>query len=310
MDLFSDILMRLAMRGTLYFRTAFSSPWGVEVPAYPHVARFHFAHRGTCLVRVAGAARPVRLREGDLVIIPHGAAHSLYGDTAEEGRVLPLDRVLELSGFTGTGTLVYGGAPSAEATELVCGHFAFDPLAWHPLIERLPPCLHIADYGGIAGQWLAQTLRMIGDEAGRGQPGGALIAQKMSEIIFAQVLRAYIVTEGAALPGLAGLADPQIVRALEAVHAQPDRDWSVADLARIAGLSRTGFATRFADRMRLTPMAYVTRWRMQIARQELQNPARRVPDVAESVGYISEAAFARVFRKEFGLSPAAFRRAS
>ncbi len=310
MDLFSDILLRLAMRGTLYFRTAFSSPWGVEVPAFSHVARFHFVHRGTCILRVAGVAAPIRLQQGDLAIIPHGAAHRMYCDPATEHAVLPLDRVLERSGFTGEGTLVHGGMPKGEATELVCGHFEFDPLAWHPLIERLPPYLHIANYGESAGQWMEHTLRLIGVEAGCRQLGGDMIAQKMSEIIFAQVLRAFLANQGADLPGLAGLADPQILRALEAAHAHPDHDWTVEGLAKVAGLSRTGFSLRFAAKMGMPPMAYVTRWRMQIARQDLRLPGRTVPDVVEKVGYGSEAAFARAFKKEFGVSPATYRRAA
>ena len=310
MDLFSDILLRLAMTGTLYFRTSFTTPWGVEVPPFPHVARFHFVHRGGCFLRVAGGTAPVRLNVGDLAVIPHGASHRLYCDPASEEAVLPLDRVLELSGFAGEGTLVHGGMTSGDATELVCGHFAFDPLAWHPLIERLPPLLHIANYGESAGQWMEHTLRLIGDEAGRRLPGGDMIAQKMSEIIFAQVLRAYLAAEGADLPGIAGLADHRIVRALEAIHAHPDQDWTVGSLARTAGLSRTGFATGFTAKMGIAPIGYVTRWRMQIARQNLRLPGRTVPDVAEKVGYRSEAAFARVFKKEFGISPATYRRAA
>lgn len=310
MDLISDILLRLAMQGTLYFRTSFTSPWGVDVPRHPHVARFHFAHQGGCLIRVDGVASPVTLRQGDLVIVPHGAAHRLYCDPSNEAGALPLDRVLELSGFTGKGTLVYGGGQADSETQLICGHFAFDPMGWHPLIDRLPPFLHIVNYGETAGQWLEHTLRLIGDEAGRGGLGGDLIAQKMSEIIFAQVLRAYLTGKGAELPGLAGLADLQIRRALEAVHAAPETDWTVAAMARVAGLSRTGFSQRFTATMAMTPMAYVTRWRMQIARDDLKNPHLSLPDVAETVGYGSDAAFARVFKKEFGISPAAYRRAA
>ncbi len=309
MDLMSDVLMRLNLKGSLYFRTAFTSPWGVDVPAYQNVARFHFAHRGRCLVRVAGQA-PVALDQGDLVIIPHGAAHRLYCDPATEDVTLPLDRVVELSGFTGEGALIYGGSVDGPETELVCGHFAFDPGGRHPLLDRLPTSLRIRNYGEAAGKWMEYTLRAIGTEAGRALPGGDLIALKMSEIIFAQALRAYVEGEGAGIAGLAGFADPNLSRALQAIHADPARGWSLAELAREAGLSRTGFALKFADRMDETPMSYLTRWRMLLARQALGGSRVTVAEVAETVGYASEAAFARVFKRETGLTPAAFRRAA
>lgn len=310
MDILSDILLRLNLRGSLYFRTSFTSPWGVEVPPFANVARFHFAHRGRCLVRVAGAEGLVALEQGDLLIVPRGASHRLFCDPATEDRVLPLDRVLEISGFTGEGALVYGGADDDRDTQLICGHFAFDPLARHPLIDRLPPYIHLADYGQAAGKWMEYTLRMIGTEAGGAQVGGDLIALKMSEIILAQALRVFLAGAGAAQAGLAGLADPQLSRALAALHRDPGRAWTVADLAREAGLSRTGFALRFAATMGLTPMTYLTQWRMQIARHALRHGREAVADVAERVGYGSEAAFARVFRKDAGLTPAAFRRAA
>ncbi|MBS0565290.1 MAG: AraC family transcriptional regulator [Proteobacteria bacterium] len=310
MDLLSDILLRLNLRGSLYFRTSFTSPWGVEVPAFENVARFHFVHRGRCLVRVAGARDLVALEQGDLLIVPKGASHRLFCDPVNEGHVLPLERVIELSGFTGEGALVFGGDADDRDTQLICGHFAFDPLARHPLIDRLPPFIHLADYGQAAGKWMEYTLRMIGTEAGGAQFGGDLIALKMSEIILAQALRVFLAGEGAAQAGLAGLADPQLSRALEAMHRDPGRAWSVADLAREAGLSRTGFAMRFAAAMDMTPMAYLTQWRMQIARHALRHGRSAVAEVAERVGYGSEAAFARVFRKEAGLTPAAFRRAA
>ena len=310
MDILTDILLRLNLRGSLYFRTSFTSPWGVEVPAYENVARFHFAHRGRCLVRVVGSETLIALEQGDLLIVPKGASHRLFCDPTNEDLVLPLDRVLELSGFTGEGALVYGGLQDDRDTQLICGHFAFDPLARHPLIDRLPPYIHLQDYGQAAGKWMEYTLRMIGTEAGGAQIGGDLIALKMSEIILAQALRVFLAGDGAAQVGLAGLADPHLSRALAALHRAPGQGWTVADLARAAGLSRTGFALRFAALMGMTPMAYLTAWRMQIARHALRHGREPLADVAERVGYTSEAAFTRVFRKEAGLTPSAFRKAA
>lgn len=307
LDLLSDILTRLSLRGTLYFRTSFTEPWGVRVPASCNVARFHFAHRGEALVRVAGEAAPVILAQGDLVIIPHGAAHVLSCRHTGPEEALPLDDVLSRSGFPGHGTLVWGGDASPQDTQLICGHFALAEGSRHLLFERLPPFIHLRGYGEEAGPWLEATLRVIGAEAGGARLGGDLIALKMSEAIFAQAIRAHIEQSRRRQGGIAGFADPHLSRALAAFHRRPASEWSVAALAREAGLSRTGFAERFTAMLGVTPMAYVTAWRMQIAREALAMRGLSVADAAELSGYASESAFSRVFKKEIGLSPAAFR---
>ena len=126
MDLLSDILSQLRLSGTLYFRTSFTSPWSIQVPAYSDVARFHFAWKGRCLVRVADAFSPVMLEQGDLIIIPRGATHTLYCDPKTEREAVQLDQVIERSGFDGRGALVYGEPGTDHETQLVCGHFAFE----------------------------------------------------------------------------------------------------------------------------------------------------------------------------------------
>lgn len=307
LDLLSDILTRLSLRGSLYFRTSFTEPWGVRVPAFRDVARFHFAHRGEALVRIAGEANPVHLAQGDLIVIPHGAAHVLSCRHTGSDEALPLDDVLSRSGFSGYGTLVWGGDESPRDTQLICGHFALAAGSRHLLFDRLPPFIHLRGYGEEAGPWLEATLRVIGGEAGGGRLGGDLIALKMSEAIFVQAIRAHIESEQNTSVGVAGFADPHLARALTAFHRRPGAEWTVASLAREAGLSRTGFAGRFADRLGVTPMAYVTSWRMQIAREALAARGLSVTEAAEISGYASESAFSRVFKKEIGISPAAFR---
>jgi transcriptional regulator GlxA family with amidase domain len=157
---------------------------------------------------------------------------------------------------------------------------------------------------------MESTLKVIGAEAGREQMGGDLIALKMSEIIFAQALRAYLGSDGVENPVLAGFSDPGIARALKAIHEDPAYPWSLDGLANIAGLSRTSFATRFARSMSTTPLGYITHWRMQIARQLLAESRMPIIKVAEDTGYQSEAAFGRVFKKHFDTAPATYRRLS
>lgn len=310
MDLLSDILSRLKLRGTLYFRTSFTSPWSVKVPAYPDVARFHFAHKGRCFVRIAAQAEPVLLEQGDLLIIPKGASHVLYCDPSTEGAALLVEQVVAESGFDGSGALVIGEIGSNHETQLVCGHFSFAPDLAHPLIDALPDHLHIRNYGEASGSWMESTLRLIGTEAGKNQLGGDLIAFKMSEIIFAQALRVYLNTADSEQPVLSGFRDAKIARVLQAMHKAPATNWTVQSLAHLAGLSRTAFAARFLRLMGMTPMAYVTYWRMQIAADQLRSTNAPIIQIAEAVGYGSEAAFGRIFKKHLKHAPATFRRSA
>jgi len=250
----------------------------------------------------------VLLEQGDLVIIPRGQTHTLFCDPETEGQAIQLDRVVEDSGFSGRGALVYGDLGSNLETQLVCGHFAFDDHANHPLIDSLPEFVHIKNYGEVAGSWMESTLKLIGTEAGRDGIGGDFIAIRMSEIIFAQALRTFFASEGMDKPVFTAFMDPQIAPVLRAIHENPSGKYSVKELAKIAGMSRTSFMLRFSNCMSMTPLQYITFWRMQIARQQLAEVNSPIIDIAENIGYQSEAAFGRVFKKHHGVAPATYRR--
>ncbi len=312
LDLLSDILTRLSLRGTFYFRTSFTPPFGVQVPGFENVARFHFVQRGEVKVHVPTTGETLRLKQGDLILIPHGAPHALLCNEVRPTDALPLEQVLERAGYKGDGVLVYGGADDDRDTQLICGHFSFTGPAGrggtgHMLIDRLPPYILIQNYGEEAGTWIEATLRMIGSEMGGARIGGDLIALKLSEVLFAQAIRAYLEHQSPDEASLAGFADQRISRALTAFHQSPAQDWSVARLAREAAMSRTAFAQLFAEKMGTTPMQYLTDWRMQIACHGLTESRWNVADAAAEVGYASEAAFSRVFKKQLGMSPAAYR---
>jgi AraC-like DNA-binding protein len=308
-DLLSDILMQLSLKGSLYFRTSFRPAWGVRVPQYSDVARFHFVLRGECLIRHADGGEALRLTQGDLVIIPSGAGHALYCTPETEMQALPLETLLERTGYTGEGVLVYPGDDNIDdrETQLICGHFSVATGQEHPLFNRLPPMIHIPDYGTSAGQWMEATLRMIGSETAGQDMGRDLIALKLSEMIFAQAIRAFLKSPEAEASQLSGFSDPQLARALTAIHAQPDGAWTLERLAREAGMSRTGFAVRFSQMIGMPPLQYMTYWRMQLASRQLRETRRSVADVAADVGYGSEPGFSRVFKKVKGLSPARYR---
>ena len=308
LDLLSDVLSRLNIQGTLYFRTAFTPPFGLEVPRYHNVARFHFVHKGRCVVRAIESDETVTLEEGDIAIVPHGASHHLLSGTESTSRVLPLDRVVETAGFTGQGVLVHGGDGADAPAELICGHIAFNSDRRHVIFDRMPPLLHIRNYGETAGLWMQATLKMIAHEKRSDRPGGDLIALKMTEAVFAHCIRTFLEQQAKTVPGLAGFGNPHLRRALDAFHRTPARQWTVENLAQEAGMSRTAFAQGFAEQLDQTPLQYMTAWRMQIARQMLRESKMNIGDVAMHVGYASEAAFARAFKKATGLTPAAYRK--
>jgi AraC-like DNA-binding protein len=308
MDLLSDILDTLQLEGTLYFRTSFTSPWSIRVPPYQKVSRFHYASRGRCLVRINTDKDPVRLEQGDLVIITHGAPHTLYCNPESENPPTLLEDVIEQSGFNGQGALVYGEAGTHHETQLICGHFSFDKEAQHPLIDALPEYIHIKNYGAESSAWMEGTLKVIGSEAGKNDMGADLIALKMSEIIYAQAMRAYLNSDEAKNSELAGYVDEKLAKAIKVIHRSPEHAWSLEELARIAGLSRTSFSNRFKELLSMTPLVYMTQWRMQIARRCLRESNSAIIDIAEKVGYQSEAAFSRVFKKQFGIAPVAYRK--
>lgn len=304
-DALSQILAALRMRGSIYFLAQFTSPWGVRVPAYGQVARFHMAVRGQCWVRVEGYPTPIALSSGDLVVIPHGAAHVLSDTPDREPEML--DAVITQTGYTGSGALVYGGPIEAQGCQIFCGHFEFDDAVLHPLLRDLPAVIHIPNTQSMNSAWLESVIRFVGAEVTGAKPGAEAIVLRLTEIIFIQSVRAFCEQGGEAAGCMAGIMDAELGRALSAMHLAPSKPWTVESLAGEARLSRTVFAERFSRLMGMTPLAYLTQWRMQIARRALIEAATPLIEVAESVGYQSESAFARAFKRHFGTSPGALR---
>lgn len=297
MDVLSEILGTLELDSQLYFRAELGAPFAIAVPEQADVIRFHVVADGHCGIALPGG--PVAsCGPGDLVLIPHGAAHEL--SDAEGAPALPLDAVLRESPVAADGRLRHGG--SGEVAVLVCGHFAFGEGALHPLLEGLPPLLHVRA-GSTAGYgWIEHMVRYLEDEARAQRAGHREVLRRLSEVLLIEVLRAS--SEGS----LAALADPQLGRVLEALHAAPERDWSLEALARVGGLSRTLLAERFRNRVGTSPMRYLASWRVQKARRLLADGRCSVAEAARRVGYRSESAFHRAFRAHFGRPPAALRR--
>lgn len=306
MDALSSILEAVRIRGSVYFWANLAPPWGVTVPSYQRVIRYHLVLRGHCWVRVEGAPEPVRLDAGDLVAVPHGRSHHLSDGPATSCD--PLERLLERADFSREGVLVLGERDAGEQTRMLCGHFAHEADDEHPLFRWLPETIVVRGLTGSHSHWLDGVLRYITREAAAGEAGTTAIVTRVSEILFVHTLRSYATENPERAIGWAGIVDPWIGPALAQIHDKPGANWSVATLARAAGVSRTGFAARFHKLMGTTPMAYVAHWRLICARTELRDSSLSVAQVAGRVGYRSEAAFNRAFSKAFGTGPGAFRR--
>lgn len=308
MDVLSDILGALRLRGSLYFSTEFGRPWGLRVPGLERVARFHLVVRGTTWVRVVPDDTLVRLETGDLVLIPHGAEHVLADTPDTPCRTV--DEVVEAAGFTGEGALVYGDAgDDGGPTRLVCGHFAFDDAFDHPFLDQLPSALVVRWNEAVQGSPLEGIFRFITREVQEARPGHDEVVRRLSEVLFVQAVRFWADTADHDQGILAALADRGLGQALTAIHREPARRWTVDDLARKAAMGRTAFAQRFSAVVGETPHQYLTLWRIQHARRLLAESHLTLERIALRVGYESAASFSRAFKNAVGSPPGAYRRA-
>jgi len=308
MDVLSDILDILQLRGTLYFRTAFSPPWSVAVPALQQAARFHLAVEGRCHVRI-GADHHVVLNPGDMIVIPGGAAHTIAD--APDAAAPPLEDVLQRAGYTGEGVLVYGGEADGDAeTKLICGHLNFAAGASHPLLRALPDYLLVTPELRAQAPWLDELMRLITRQMFAGAPGAEASVIRLSEAMFIEVVRACAAQDQALQGVVDALADPRIGQALTLMHRRLGETWTLDRIAREIGMSRSRFAERFQSMMGCAPMSYLSDLRLQKAMNLLSASGEPVQRVAARVGYQSPAAFSRAFTSHFGCSPRDVRRVS
>jgi len=310
MDIFTDIVDTLRIHGTLYFRTRFTSPWSVQVPAYRQVARFHLVTGGRCWVRISAETHPILIEEGDLLMIPHGSAHIL--SDLSDSPPLAVDDVVRKTGFSGRGTLTYSAADNGrpvheEFVTLVCGHLEFDDGFTHPLLADLPTSILVRSSETLNHTWLVDALRFINQETEKGFSGADAMIKRLSEILFIQIARTYLNSANADIRFIAALKDAQLSRALSAVHAKPEHPWTVESLAREAGLSRARFAARFQQTVGQTPIAYLAQWRLLKAAQLLRQSAKALKTIAHESGYRSEQSFSRAFSQHFKLTPLDYR---
>jgi AraC family transcriptional regulator, alkane utilization regulator len=303
-DGLTQILLRLTVTSSLYCVSEMTSPWGFRVAARSMPA-FHLLTKGSAWLEVEGEVEPVRLEAGDLVILPRGDAH-LVRDTPNSA-VLWLDRILEDSPPV-KGHLRHGGG-GAQA-EILCGGFAVDLLMAQPLLEALPTVVHLRGNEGHAPEWLAGLMRMIAVELDGNGPGSEAVVTRLTDALLAQALRDAILGVDRSAPGANAVTDPQVARALRLVRERPDDAWTVPKLAAAVGLSRSTFADRFRAATGETPMQHLTRYRLSRAAEYLRTTNAAILDIARRTGYESDVSISKAFRREFGMPPGAYRRAS
>jgi AraC-like DNA-binding protein len=315
-DVLSDVLRAVRLTGAVYFDFELSSPWVVEappsreivgkvMPGAQRVIEYHLIARGTGWGHAIGH-EPVRLQEGDLIIFPQGDAHVL--SSAPGMRTSP-----DMEPFARASTplpMFYelgGGGP--ERARIVCCFLGCDERPFNPLLTALPAVLHLSAEGPNATTgWLGTLLSIAAKESGSGRAGGENVLGRLSELMFVETIRHYLETLPPAETGwLAGLRDPMVGQALAVLHREPRELWTVERLARVVGLSRSVLAERFTVMIGQPPMQYLALWRMQLASRLLLE-GRPVASVASAVGYESEAAFSRAFKKLVGRPPATWRR--
>jgi len=272
----------------------------------PGYVWFHVVTSGRVWLE-AGDAEPTLLAPGDLGLVPHGEGHVLRSEPGVPAPgVLELDRE-EVSDRYEILRHGGGGAP----TTLICGAVRFDHPAAANLVDILPPILTVEAASSPQVEWMQSTLRLMAAEARQPRPGGEAVITRLGDILVIQAIRSWIETDPAARTGwLGALQDRQIGRALSLVHRDPARDWTVASLADELAMSRSAFAARFTELVGEPAMQYVTRWRMQVAVNSLKEEGATVAELANRLGYRSEAAFARAFKRVIGIPPGAVKRAA
>ena len=305
MDLLSDILNTLDMKGIFYFRTSFAGKWGVTVPQFEQAARFHLVVQGQLHVSFPSGEALV-LGPGDLILIPHGCSHILSDSVCSTAPAL--ETVLTDLGYDGNGVLVVGEGYEHSKTKLVCGHFDFRKGADHPLLRALPDYFIVTPSMRAANPILDDVMRILLKQVFSTQMGSTASVTKLSEIMFIELLRINLTGNKNFENIMAAFTDQKISQAISVIHAQPDAPWTVESLALEIGMSRSRFAHRFKELMGLGPMAYLLEWRLQKSLSLLDMSNMSVQQISSKSGYKSSAAFTRAFSSQFGISPTEYRK--
>jgi AraC-like DNA-binding protein len=306
-DPLSDVLRAVRLDGAFFYAVEASEPWSVEavaakdltprvLPGAEHLISYHILTAGRCWGRLVGG-QPVALAPGDVIVFPHGDAHVMSSDPKLRSVPATPGRFPE--------TVVLGEGGEIAAT-FVCGFLGCDRRPFNPLLSTLPRQLHLP---GLSSGWLQSFARQVVEESRAQRVGADSVLTRLAELMFVEVLRRYIESLPPEERGwLAGLRDEVVGRGLGLLHGAPAHPWTLDELAGRVAISRSAFADRFTAVVGQPPMQYLAQWRMQLAAGRLASGNAKVAAIAEEVGYESEEAFSRAFKRLMGVSPAAWRR--
>jgi AraC-like DNA-binding protein len=313
-DVLSEALKVVKLQGAMFYNGEFSSPWSLCSPASRtvapylapgagHVIIYHLLTEGHASARLLDGER-IALEAGDLVIFPHGDPHIIENGLPTKS----VDMAGELARIVAQGLKLARFGGGGEVTKFICGYMACDPQLSQVFLSGLPRVFKVRIRNDASGKWLENSIRFSVNEADASRAGGEAVLAKLSELLFVETLRSYIAQLPADQTGwLAGARDVEVGKTLALMHRNPAHPWTIASLAKEAGVSRSVLAERFRHYLNESPMAYLTRWRLQLGAQMLASTSYSVAQIGCEVGYESEAAFNRAFKRQFTVPPARFR---
>lgn len=316
MDAFSSVLKALRLESGIFLEADFTAPWCIDsapgkddvrhiLPSAEHVVIYHLLVEGACRARLPDGGTTIELGAGDVLMFPQGDGHLLGSDVARAP--IAADKLVQPSPQGGLARIRHGGG--GARTRFVCGYLACDSRLCRPLLGALPRMLRVSLAERTGAAWMLGTIQHAAQESRAPRAGTDAVLAKLSELLFVEAIRCYIES----IPEdqrswFAGLRDPHVSRALQLLHGDPGRPWTVDELGNEAGMSRSALAERFTQLIGEPPMQYLTRWRLALAARSLREGNASILRIAGDVGYESEAAFNRAFKREFGMPPATWRR--
>lgn len=301
-DVLTEALGQFGMTGVFYCVSELTAPWGIDMPPMPGTVLFHLVATGDAVLDVAG--EHVAMGPGDIALVPHGAGHLACSEaSAPRTPLFDIPRLEQTDRFERI-RIDGGGRP----TTLVCGALEFTDLAVGRLMASLPPVLLAGS--GERGDWLRSTIALMAEEAHAPLAGSSVVTTRLADVLVVHAVRAWLRASAPERGWVAAVRDPHLGRAIAAFQAAPEHPWDLPGLAAVAGMSRSAFAAHFTAVLGETPMAYVASWRMDLAAQLVEAGELSLAGVAARVGYRSEAAFNRAFRRAHGCTPGAWRRRS
>lgn len=303
-DPLGEVLHNLRMDGVFYTVAEFSEPWGLDVPAMPDCIMFHIVTTGQCVL-LSDSHEPAILRPGMFTLVPHGEGHALASSPdAELADLFDTTRHHITDRYE---LMVHGGG--GRPCRMICGAVRMDHPAARRLVQLLPRLIQVDTWATTTTDSIEPTLRLMACEVECPRPGGEAVITRLADILVIQAIRSWMSHDDGSQTGwLDAMRDPQIGRALQRVHQNPQQPWTVEDMAEEAAMSRSAFAAKFAQLVGETPIQYVRAWKMHIAAAMLKDEGATVAELAYRFSYDSEAAFSRAFKKVMGVPPGAMKR--